>query len=87
MTLQGLLHSILTLIVSRPESIRILPIEGENSITLETHVHADDVGGLVDHNAHVTASIEDILRAANKERKRVVVRIVDSRRKQTARVD
>lgn len=51
-------------LVSRPEDIVIKETRGKDSVTLELHVHQDDMGKVIGKQGRIAKSIRQILKAA-----------------------
>ena len=75
--MKELLENIAKSLVDSPESVEVSEVEGEQSIILELRVGPDDMGKVIGKQGRIAKAIRTVVKAAaSKEKKRVVVEIL-----------
>jgi len=74
---ESLLEIIAKNIVDNPEDVSVNKVEGSQSVILELEVADEDMGKVIGKNGRIAKAIRTVIRAAaTKEKKRVIVEII-----------
>ena len=72
-----LVETIAKALVDHPEEVRVKEVEGKQSIVIELKVATEDMGKVIGKQGRIAKAIRTVVKAAaSKEKKRVVVEIV-----------
>ncbi len=75
--MESLLEIIAKNIVDNPEDVSVNKVEGSQSVILELEVADEDMGKVIGKNGRIAKAIRTVIRAAaTKEKKRVIVEII-----------
>lgn len=75
--MESLLEIIAKNIVDNPNEVKVSKVEGSQSVILELEVADEDMGKVIGKNGRIAKAIRTVIRAAaTKEKKRVIVEIV-----------
>jgi hypothetical protein len=73
-----LLEDLARRLVDDPDAVRVEREEREDAVVLRLHVAKDDVGKVIGRQGRIARALRQIVRAAaGRQRKRVVLEIVD----------
>jgi uncharacterized protein len=65
-------------LVDEPDAVRVEREEREDAVVLRLHVAKDDVGKVIGRQGRIARALRQVVRAAaGRQRKRVVLEIVD----------
>ena len=72
-----LVETIAKALVDSPDEVSVKEVSGDQTIVLELRVHADDMGKVIGKQGRIAKAIRAVVKAAaSKEKKKVVVEIV-----------
>lgn len=72
-----LVETIAKALVENPDEVSVKEVSGDQTIVLELRVHADDMGKVIGKQGRIAKAIRAVVKAAaSKEKKKVVVEIV-----------
>jgi Predicted RNA-binding protein (contains KH domain) len=72
-----LVETIAKALVDNPDEVSVKEVSGDQTIVLELRVHADDMGKVIGKQGRIAKAIRAVVKAAaSKEKKKVVVEIV-----------
>ena len=72
-----LVETIVKALVDNPDEVSVKEVSGDQTIVLELRVHADDMGKVIGKQGRIAKAIRAVVKAAaSKEKKKVVVEIV-----------
>ena len=72
-----LVETIAKALVDNPDKVSVKEVFGDQTIVLELRVHADDMGKVIGKQGRIAKAIRAVVKAAaSKEKKKVVVEIV-----------
>jgi predicted RNA-binding protein YlqC (UPF0109 family) len=75
---EALLELLARRLVDEPDAVRVEREEHEDAVVLRLHVAKDDVGKVIGRQGRIARALRQLIRAAaGRERKRVVLEIVD----------
>ena len=75
---ETLLELLARRLVDEPDAVRVEREEHEDAVVLRLHVAKDDVGKVIGRQGRIARALRQLIRAAaGRERKRVVLEIVD----------
>ena len=75
--MESLLEIIAKNIVDNPEDVKVNKVEGSRSVILELEVADEDMGKVIGKNGRIAKAIRTVIKAAaTKEKKRVIVEII-----------
>jgi uncharacterized protein len=75
---EALLELLARRLVDEPDAVRIERDEHDDAVVLRLHVAKDDVGKVIGRQGRIARALRQLIRAAaGRERKRVVLEIVD----------
>jgi predicted RNA-binding protein YlqC (UPF0109 family) len=73
-----LLEDLAKRLVDEPDAVRVEREEREDAVVLRLHVAKDDVGKVIGRQGRIARALRQVVRAAaGRQRKRVVLEIVD----------
>jgi uncharacterized protein len=73
-----LLEDLARRLVDEPDAVRVEREERDDAVVLRLHVAKDDVGKVIGRQGRIARALRQIVRAAaGRQRKRVVLEIVD----------
>ena len=73
-----LLEDLARRLVDEPEAVRVEREERDDAVVLRLHVAKDDVGKVIGRQGRIARALRQVVRAAaGRQRKRVVLEIVD----------
>jgi len=76
--LAELLAELARKLVDDPDAVRVDEVEREGALVLQLHVAKDDVGKVIGRQGRIARALRQVVRAAaGRQRKRVVLEIVD----------
>jgi predicted RNA-binding protein YlqC (UPF0109 family) len=74
----GLLEELARRLVDDPDAVRVEREEREDAVVLRLYVAKDDVGKVIGRQGRIARALRQLVRAAaGRQRKRVVLEIVD----------
>lgn len=72
-----LVETIAKALVDNPDEVSVKEVSGDQTIVLELRMHADDMGKVIGKQGRIAKAIRAVVKAAaSKEKKKVVVEIV-----------
>jgi uncharacterized protein len=75
---EALLELLARRLVDEPDAVRVEREEHDDAVVLRLHVAKDDVGKVIGRQGRIARALRQLIRAAaGRERKRVVLEIVD----------
>lgn len=75
--MESLLEIIAKNIVDNPDEVSVNKVEGSQSVILELEVADEDMGKVIGKNGRIAKAIRTVIKAAaTKEKKRVIVEII-----------
>ncbi|MHB8643237.1 MAG: KH domain-containing protein [Gaiellaceae bacterium] len=75
---EALLELLARRLVDEPDAVRVEREEHDDAVLLRLHVANDDVGKVIGRQGRIARALRQLIRAsAGRERKRVVLEIVD----------
>ena len=75
--MESLLEIIAKNIVDNPEAVSVNKVQGSQSVILELEVADEDMGKVIGKNGRIAKAIRTVIKAAaTKEKKRVIVEII-----------
>jgi predicted RNA-binding protein YlqC (UPF0109 family) len=75
---EGLLKELARRLVDDPDAVRVEREEREDAVVLRLYVAKDDVGKVIGRQGRIARALRQLVRAAaGRQRKRVVLEIVD----------
>ena len=75
---EGLLEELARRLVDDPDAVRVEREEREDAVVLRLYVAKDDVGKVIGRQGRIARALRQLVRAAaGRQRKRVVLEIVD----------
>jgi predicted RNA-binding protein YlqC (UPF0109 family) len=75
---EGLLTDLARRLVDDPDAVRVEREEREDAVVLRLYVAKDDVGKVIGRQGRIARALRQLVRAAaGRQRKRVVLEIVD----------
>lgn len=64
-------------VVDHPDQVSVTEVEGETAVSIDIHVAAEDAGRVIGRHGRIIAAIRSVTRAAARQDKPVVVKIVE----------
>mgnify|MGYP001818473818 CR=1 FL=1 len=84
--MKELVRFLVEALVDHPEDIELFEVEGGQTTILELKVHPSDVGKVIGRQGNTANALRTLLRAhASRERKRVVLEIIEADRNEPRR--
>ncbi len=84
--MQELVRFLVEALVDHPEDIELYEVEGGQTTILELKVHPSDVGKVIGRQGKTANALRTLLKAhASRERKRVVLEIIEADRDDSRR--
>ena len=78
--MKELVRFLVEALVDHPEAVELFEVEGDRTTILELKVHPTDVGKIIGRQGKTANALRTLLKAhASRERKRVVLEIIEAR--------
>ncbi len=84
--MKELVRFLVEALVDHPDAVELYEVEGDRTTILELKVHPTDVGKVIGRQGKTANALRTLLKAhASRERKRVVLEIIEARNSESKR--